>query len=418
MQESAGGRDAVRMFKEVATFGLKPRPRLGATLVHVEDRIFLVGGLDSSSYPLEELWECNLLTRVWTRSRMHGEVPEELADHSAVLHPKQGGTMLLYNAAWSNDVFTCKLESGSFSKLAVDTSNKDTDWPRPGLEGLAVAVDKDQGRLYTVGGRNLYGNRCMDVHQLELDPGLEQPRWTALHRTSGQPGEPKGRSGHKIAIRDGTLFVLGGDDDDDEVCGLKELPSFSLKEKKWYISTTTVAREKEEEEEEEEETEKYFPVARSHHSVVQIKDAVWVLGGVGREWRMLDDVWILNLDTLVWSKCPAKLPQALCSTATTVSDDGKVVMFGGKDKYGEVNNKVYEARLQVPELKTLAWEAMCHHNGPGMASYTDQKLEEVLGPLVGGDKAKERIKTLRSIVSDPVDELEQAESEESSDEDH
>ena len=38
------------MFKEVATLtsALKPKPRSGATLVHVEDRIFIVGGQDSS----------------------------------------------------------------------------------------------------------------------------------------------------------------------------------------------------------------------------------------------------------------------------------------------------------------------------------------------------------------------------------
>ena len=51
------------MFKAVANFtsALKPKPRSGATLVHVEDRIILVGGRDISSNLLEEL-DCNLLT--------------------------------------------------------------------------------------------------------------------------------------------------------------------------------------------------------------------------------------------------------------------------------------------------------------------------------------------------------------------
>ena len=53
--------------------------------------------------------------------------------------------------------------------------------------------------------------------------------------------------GHKATIWEGTIFVLGGADDDGEVCGFRELPSFSLHEKRWYSSQTTPAgKEKEE----------------------------------------------------------------------------------------------------------------------------------------------------------------------------
>ena len=59
------------MFKEVATFtsALKPKLRSGATLVYVEDRIFLVGGRDNSSNLLDELLDCNLLTGAHPRPR-------------------------------------------------------------------------------------------------------------------------------------------------------------------------------------------------------------------------------------------------------------------------------------------------------------------------------------------------------------
>ena len=50
------------MFKEVATSVVKQKSRSEANLVHVEDRIFLVGGRDNSSNLLEELLDCNLLT--------------------------------------------------------------------------------------------------------------------------------------------------------------------------------------------------------------------------------------------------------------------------------------------------------------------------------------------------------------------
>ena len=96
--------------------------------------------------------------------------------------------------------------------------------------------------------------------------------------------------------------MLGGGDA-DEVWGFRELPSFSLHEKRWYSSQTTPAgkekkeevKETEEEEAEGEETKECFPVARYFHSAVQIDAAVWVFGGTDREGRSLDDVWRLNL---------------------------------------------------------------------------------------------------------------------------
>ena len=98
--------------------------------------------------------------------------------------------------------------------------------------------------------------------------------------------------------------MLGGGDA-DEVWGFRELPSFSLHEKRWYSSQTTPAGKEKEEEvketeekeeaEEEDETKECFPVARYFHSAVQIDAAVWVFGGTDREGRSLDDVWRRNL---------------------------------------------------------------------------------------------------------------------------
>ena len=72
------------------------------------------------------------------------------------------------------------------------------------LTDQAVAVDQ--------GGADTINNCFMDFHQLELPLSSPQPS-----------GRPVLALGSLIAIWDGTLFLLGGEDEDCEVFGLKEL---------------------------------------------------------------------------------------------------------------------------------------------------------------------------------------------------
>ena len=111
-----------------------------------------------------------------------------------------------------------------------------------------------------------------------------------------------------------------------------------------------------------------YPEARRCHSAVQIGEIVWIVGGYDGE-EVFGDMWQLNMITHQWSRLRLDLPTPVYFHAMTVSDEGKMIMFGGVDDI-EKNTRtsaVYSAWLQVPSLRSMCWEAVCHY-WPHMAS--------------------------------------------------
>ena len=116
-------------------------------------------------------------------------------------------------------------------------------------------------------------------------------------------------------------------------------------------------------------------MARSLHKAVQIQDKVWITGGYSDEgYNLLADIWQLDLETLRWSKLNRELPVPVCYHAMTVTDEGKMVMFGGlvdNDNEEEdtvtPTNAVHTSWLTLPSLRSMAWEAVCHY-WPEMSS--------------------------------------------------
>ena len=154
------------VFQEINSISeIKPKPRSGHRIVYYKGRIFSFGGYNPSidqndpdmlndifwaeSKPLlKELWELNLSTGLWSKCRMRGEVPEQLASHTAVVHPLDEGTMLVYGGTGapfglttSNTVVSCHLESQIFRQIELDESDYGQNWPMP-LYGQAVITDR------------------------------------------------------------------------------------------------------------------------------------------------------------------------------------------------------------------------------------------------------------------------------------
>ena len=75
---------------------------------------------------LKELWELNLSTGRWRKCEMKGIVPEQLASHTAVMHPLQPGLMLIYGGTGapfgittSNTMVTCNLDTQHFRSVSA-----------------------------------------------------------------------------------------------------------------------------------------------------------------------------------------------------------------------------------------------------------------------------------------------------------
>ena len=77
-----------------------------------------------------------------------------------------------------------------------------------------------------------------------------------------------------------------------------------------------------------------------------------------------------------------------------VTKEGKVIVFGGIGKYSRAN-EVYTAWLEMPSLRTIAWEAICQENGVGIAAMTaDELLKESvpvdLVKMLGASRTKRK----------------------------
>jgi len=361
-------------FKEVGPIeGPSPKPRSGHRIVYHKGKIYSFGGFNPAvdgadpdlegdeywqdSKPLfKELWELNLTTRRWTKSQMKGEIPEQLASHTAVAHPCHPGVMLVYGGTGapfglttSNTVVACQLETQQFSKLAVADG---PGQPMP-LYGQAVITDQEQGLFYTVGGTSGF-NYFMDVNVLDLRSS--PPAWQSLYRLSGLDDEPEARYRHELCLHHSKLYVLGGGTS-FSADRFEELPTFDLAEKRW-----TYTRTKPDALATIDNSDDGYPEARRCHGTVQVGNHAFVVGGYDGD-DVFGDAWRLDLVSLQWRRLRIELPLPVYFHAVTVSGEGKMVMFGGVDSIEQNTrtNKVFTAWLTVPSLRAMAWEAVCHY---------------------------------------------------------
>ena len=244
--------------QEIIAVNKFPKPRSGHRIIFHKGRVYSFGGYNPSidqndpelsndpawllSKPLfKELWELNLSTKTWTRCDMKGEIPEQLASHTVILHPFKPGVMLIYGGTGapfglttSNTVTSCHLETQMFTELTLDESDHGEEWPMP-LYGQAVISD-NEGRMFTVGGTSGF-TYFMDVHMLDLkhDP----PKWHYLYRMigAGLRDEPEPRYRHELALWKDKIFVLGGGTS-FSADRFEDLPTFHISQRRWNYTRT------------------------------------------------------------------------------------------------------------------------------------------------------------------------------------
>ena len=106
------------------------------------------------------------------------------------------------------------------------------------------------------------------------------------------------------------------------------------------------------------------------HSSVQLGKYVWVFGGYDDD-QEFEDTWQLDMSSMQWTRLKMKLPMKFYYHAMTVTDEGKMVMFGGvageDEDHDMYTDRVFSAWLTIPSLRSMAWEAVCHYQ-PSIAT--------------------------------------------------
>jgi hypothetical protein len=365
-----------------------PKARSGHRISSFNGRIYSFGGYNpkidegdeemledpfwQESCPLfKELWEFNLSTKTWHKIELSGPaIPDQLASHTAIFHPVYRGCLLIYGgtgnpfgSVTSTALHACDVRTGNFVKLRTLPSEGEP----VALYGQAICLDQD-GCLYTVGGTTGF-QYFMDVNAIDL--ASPEPVWERLN-SSSDPGEPFPRYRHEIAVYEGKIYLLGGGTS-TSVCGFHTIPTFNIEEKFWYTTKTNCDRYATIDEGDGDG----YPDPRRCHGLVQTGSKVWVVAGYdGTE--IFCDVWCLDLNTLDWSKINIQLPKPVYFHGVTITQEGRMVIFGGVDsiQLNTRTNEIYSFWLKVPSLRSMAWESVKHYI-PKMNKIPRGKLREI-----------------------------------------
>ena len=178
------------------------------------------------------------------------------------------------------------------------------------------------------------------------------------------------------------LFVLGGENtEQNRKQRFDDLPTFDIEERRWFYTRTMADQYATidnvgDDNDDPDSNDNFrqngdgYPEARVGHSSVQIGKHVWVFGGHDFD-QVRGDIWQLDLSTMQWTKLKMKLPLPVYAYAMTVTDEGKMVMFGGVAEGDEdhemYTDRVFSAWLTMPSLRSMAWEAVCHYQ-PNIAT--------------------------------------------------
>lgn len=101
-----------------------------------------------------------------------------------------------------------------------------------------------------------------------------------------------------------------------------------------------------------------YPKARRCHSCVQLGDEAFICAGYNGQ-QIFDDLWVIKLTTMQWTRLSARVPDPIYFHAATVTDSGLMLLYGGVVQIDtRRSSKVYVVWLRIPPLKELCWQKL------------------------------------------------------------
>ena len=149
-----------------------------------------------------------------------------------------------------------------------------------------------------------------------------------------------------------SFYVLGGGHLAGAI-GLEQLSTYHFETRTWS-SVKTVADPKH-----------GIPKSRSSFGCIQRGSWVVILGG--RHYSVnvldvlnvgLDDVWLLDLSSLQWSKMDIILPKPMYFHTVSLTPSGMLYIYGGIVEHEKRSSDIYRLQLFMPSLAELAWQKL------------------------------------------------------------
>ncbi|KAF9181997.1 Negative regulator of mitotic exit [Haplosporangium sp. Z 767] len=245
-----------------------PMPKSGHTAVNIGQYIIYFGGWDSTTGQCDDsLHVLHTARKEWNKPPIQGPLPTPRHSHSGC---SVGTTMYIFGGQIDNYYL------GDIAAFDMKTITQNPRWdiiePQtespPARSGHCAAVY--DGKIYIFGGADadyFYNDIwCFDTRALT---------WTPIPASGYLP---TGRHGHSCTLVDGVLYIFGGSSPDGSE--LNDAYAFRINERRWYLFQSIGP----------------VPGPRSGHTMVTIKDKIFVLGGESEQTRMEDAALVYYLE--------------------------------------------------------------------------------------------------------------------------
>uniref|UniRef100_A0A915NXD8 Kelch domain-containing protein 10 n=1 Tax=Meloidogyne floridensis TaxID=298350 RepID=A0A915NXD8_9BILA len=310
-----------------------PIARSGHRIFADFDFIYVLGGYNyafNNDKTYTDVWRFNRLTNQWQQCSLFDQenpLPNTLASFSLV-------PVISNNS--QNEIFIFGGTGFPFGQKAT------------------IYLPNNQNLLEEEYPPRMYGHAM--CHRIELN-------------SDGSPyqrhGFEPGRYRLEAVLHGQKIFTFGGGAPD--FCAeFNEVLVFNISERKFEHCPTIP------------DSNFGFPLGRKCHSLVQLDDDVYIIGGCRdnleqqlqhphhhqliTKQQLLNDVWRFNLNNLKWKKLKTNLPIPVYFHSSTLTKDGCVYVFGGcvdEDPLSQTRvNCLQKFWLKPPSLRYFASNAL------------------------------------------------------------
>nr|XP_054751689.1 kelch domain-containing protein 10-like isoform X1 [Lytechinus pictus] len=338
----------------------KPCARSGHCAVADEHNIYLLGGYNPDDdvitdyfgsdqhVPLfGEVWRYHIPSNRWHLLTNEGESYFRLASMSAIL---KGKTILIFGGTSYPFGYRSTNKISWLDVRRIDWLNKPEKGEHRPIRSYGQAIAAINPYLYVYGGTTGWVY-CSDIHRCHVQTGVWERVFnyeaaaTAMMRAGKTENIaiPDPRYRHEMLNDDRRLYVIGGGTS-SSAFPLDKVNAFDTESRQWELLFTKP-------------DERYgFPGPRRCHGCAQLGKVGYISGGFdGRE--IYDDIWMLDLTTLQWTKLQTKLPRPVYFHSSAITPNGCLFIHGGVvDAHGtDRSDALVRVWVWVPSLLRMAW---------------------------------------------------------------
>lgn len=258
-----------KMWTQLPSLGQIPQARSGAKGVAYNRALFIFGGYTKKDGTyFNDLHRYDLETNYWTKIFTSGEMPSPRTDHTAVLYENSMYVFAGYDGKNRfNDLRECNLTTFEWTLLAQNGTVPLTRF------GHTSVVHNHN--MYIFGGWDGH-DTLDDLYQYSFASNI----WYELRRVIGPRPNPRYR--HSCVVYDGSLFIFGGVDKQQQ--RYNDLYEFHIQKREWSSKRVTGQ----------------IPSSRTFHRALIHDDEMYILGGF--DGRRQNDLYVIKLSSATEDK--------------------------------------------------------------------------------------------------------------------